>query len=68
MGRWLRASEVEGMGYTLMKNILYAYLPLELAKAGTRLELDLIEARCQGEVSATVLFRSQRRTIAPMIG
>ena len=39
-----------------MENILYAYLPLELAKAGTRLEMDLIEARCQGEVSATVLF------------
>jgi len=45
-----------GYGYTLKKNILYAYLPLELAKAGTRLEMDLIEARCQGEVSATVLF------------
>jgi len=45
-----------GYGYTLKKNILYAYLPLELAKAGTRLEMDLIEGRCQGEVSATVLF------------
>ena len=45
-----------GYGYTLKKNILYAYLPLELAKAGTRLEMDLIEARWQGEVSATVLF------------
>jgi glycine cleavage system T protein len=45
-----------GYGYTLKKNILYAYLPVELAKAGTRLEMDLIEGRCQGEVSATVLF------------
>jgi 4-methylaminobutanoate oxidase (formaldehyde-forming) len=45
-----------GYGYTLKKNILYAYLALELAKAGTRLETDLIEGRCQGEVSATVLF------------
>jgi len=45
-----------GYGYTLMKNILYAYLPMELAKAGTRLEMDLIEGRCQGEVTATVLF------------
>ena len=32
-----------GFGYTLSKNILYAYLPMELAKAGTRLEIDLIE-------------------------
>ena len=45
-----------GFGYTLKKNILYAYLPMELAKAGTRLELDLIEGRRQGEVTATVLF------------
>jgi 4-methylaminobutanoate oxidase (formaldehyde-forming) len=45
-----------GYGYTLKKNILYAYLPVELAKVGTRLEMDLIEGRCQGEVSATVLF------------
>jgi glycine cleavage system T protein len=45
-----------GYGYTLGKNILYAYLPLELAKAGTRLEMDLIEGRRQGEVTSTVLF------------
>jgi glycine cleavage system T protein len=45
-----------GYGYTLKKNILYAYLPLELAKARTRLELDLIDGLHQGEVTATVLF------------
>ena len=45
-----------GYGYTLKKNILYAYLPMELAKTGTRLEMNLIEGRRQGEVSATVLF------------
>jgi glycine cleavage system T protein len=45
-----------GYGYTLKKNILYAYLPLAIAKAGTRLELDLIEGRFQGEVTASVLF------------
>ena len=45
-----------GYGYTLKKNILYAYLPMELAKAGTRLEMDLIEGRRQGEVATTVLF------------
>jgi glycine cleavage system T protein len=45
-----------GYGYTLNKNILYAYLPIELAKPGTRLEMDLIEGRFQGEVTTTVLY------------
>jgi 4-methylaminobutanoate oxidase (formaldehyde-forming) len=45
-----------GFGYTLKKNILYAYLPVELAKAGTRIDLELIEGRRNGEVTATVLF------------
>ena len=45
-----------GFGYTLKKNILYAYLPTELAKAGTRVDVELIEGRCKGEVTATVLF------------
>ncbi len=45
-----------GYGYTLKKNILYAYLPVELAKSGTRLEVDLIEGSFPGEVTATVLF------------
>jgi glycine cleavage system T protein len=45
-----------GYGYTLEKNILYAYLPVEIAKTGTRLEMDLIEGHFQGEVTAAVLF------------
>jgi 4-methylaminobutanoate oxidase (formaldehyde-forming) len=45
-----------GFGYTLKKNILYAYLPTELVKTGTRFEINLIEGRRQGEVTATVLF------------
>jgi len=45
-----------GYGYTLKKNILYAYLPLATAKTGTRLEVDLIEGRYQAEVTATILF------------
>lgn len=45
-----------GYGYTLQKNILYAYLPKELAKAGERLEIDLIEGRRSAQVTATVLF------------
>ena len=45
-----------GFGYTLKKNILYAYLPMELAKAGTKVDVELIEGRRSGEVTATVLF------------
>ena len=45
-----------GFGYTLGKNILYAYLPMELTKAGTSLEVDLIEGRRAAKVAATVLF------------
>jgi len=45
-----------GFGYTLQKNILYAYLPMELAKAGTHLEVDLIEGRRAAQVTATVLL------------
>jgi len=45
-----------GYGYTLKKNILYAYLPVELAKPGTTFEIELIEGRFRGEVTTTVLF------------
>lgn len=45
-----------GYGYTLKKNIFYAYIPVKLAKTGTRVEVELIEGRCQGEVVAAVLF------------
>jgi 4-methylaminobutanoate oxidase (formaldehyde-forming) len=44
-----------GYGYTIHKNILYAYLPVELAKAGTHLEVELIEGRYQAEVTANIL-------------
>jgi 4-methylaminobutanoate oxidase (formaldehyde-forming) len=45
-----------GFGYTLRKNILYAYLPMNLAKTGTRLDIDLLEGRRPAEVTATVLL------------
>ena len=45
-----------GHGFTLNKNILYAYLPIELAKQGNRFIVDLIEGRREAEVTATVLF------------
>jgi 4-methylaminobutanoate oxidase (formaldehyde-forming) len=43
-------------GYTLKKNILYAYLPLELSKAGSRVEVELLEGKYMAEVTATVLY------------
>ncbi|HEX8990065.1 MAG TPA: glycine cleavage T C-terminal barrel domain-containing protein, partial [Anaerolineales bacterium] len=45
-----------GFGYSLQKNILYAYLPMDLAKAGESLEIDLIEGRRSAKVTSTVLF------------
>jgi len=45
-----------GYGYTLEKNIFYAYFPVELAKTGTRVDVELIEGRYQGEVTKTVVF------------
>ncbi len=45
-----------GYGYTVRKNIFYAYLPVELAKTGTRVEVELIEGRYMAEVTATVLY------------
>ena len=45
-----------GYGYTVKKNILYAYLPIELSKAGTRVEVELIEGKYVAEVTATVLY------------
>jgi glycine cleavage system aminomethyltransferase T len=45
-----------GYGFTLKKNILYAYLPVGLAKQGNRFIIDLIEGRHEAEVTATVLF------------
>lgn len=45
-----------GYGYTIKRNILYIYLPLDLAKAGTRVEVELIEGRYVAEVTSTVLY------------
>ncbi len=45
-----------GYGFTLKKNILYAYLPTELAKQGNRFMIDLIEGRREAEVTASVLL------------
>jgi len=45
-----------GYGYTIKKNILYAYLPQELSKVGSKVEVELIEGRYTAEVTSTVLY------------
>jgi 4-methylaminobutanoate oxidase (formaldehyde-forming) len=45
-----------GYGYTCKKNILYIYLPRDLAKTGTRVEVELIEGRAMAEVTSPVLY------------
>lgn len=45
-----------GYGYTVQKNILYTYLPIELAKTGTGVEIDLIEGRFTAKVTQGVLY------------
>jgi 4-methylaminobutanoate oxidase (formaldehyde-forming) len=55
-GKVLTRVRSGGYGFSLNKNILYAYLPIELAKQGNRFTVDLIEGRQEAEVTASVLF------------
>jgi 4-methylaminobutanoate oxidase (formaldehyde-forming) len=55
-GKVLTRVRSGGYGFTVKKNIMYAYLPTELAKQGNRFIVELIEGRREAEVSATVLF------------
>jgi 4-methylaminobutanoate oxidase (formaldehyde-forming) len=45
-----------GYGYTLKKNIGYAYLPMELSKMGTLLEVDVLGERIPSRVERDVLY------------
>jgi glycine cleavage system aminomethyltransferase T len=45
-----------GYGYTLKRNILYAYLPMDLAKRSTDLEVEVFDERLRAQVSASVLY------------
>ncbi|HSG43140.1 MAG TPA: FAD-dependent oxidoreductase [Anaerolineales bacterium] len=45
-----------GYGFTVKKNIFYAYLPIDLAKQGNRFTAELIEGRYKAEVTASVLY------------
>jgi len=45
-----------GYGYTVKCNIVYAYLPKELAKLGTRLAVDVFDAVHPAEVAPSILL------------
>jgi len=45
-----------GYGFTVRRNIILAYLPMELAKVGTRLDLDVFDAIHTAEVTPSVLL------------
>lgn len=45
-----------GYGYTVKKNIFYAYLPIDLAQKGNRFIVDLIEGRREAEVTSSMLY------------
>lgn len=45
-----------GYGYTLQRNILFAYLPSELGTPGTHLQVEVFDQRHAAEVQPIVLF------------
>jgi 4-methylaminobutanoate oxidase (formaldehyde-forming) len=55
-GKVLTRVRSGGYGYTVKKNILLAYLPVEMAKPGTRVNVELIEGMRVAEVTASVLY------------
>jgi 4-methylaminobutanoate oxidase (formaldehyde-forming) len=55
-GKVLTRVRSGGYGFTVKKNILYAYLPTELAKQGNRFTVDLIEGKREAEVASSVLY------------
>ena len=45
-----------GFGYSINKSIAYTYLPIELAKAGTRVTVECFGVEIQAEVQKEPLF------------
>jgi 4-methylaminobutanoate oxidase (formaldehyde-forming) len=45
-----------GYGFTLNKNIVYAYLTPDLAKIGTRLQVEVFDQKVEAEVTPVVLL------------
>jgi glycine cleavage system T protein len=48
-----------GYGYSLQRNIAYAYLPVGQAKRGTQVEIEVFDKRVPAEVAQTVLLESE---------
>lgn len=55
-GKALTRVRSGGYGFTVRKNIFFAYLPVELAKQGNRFIVELIEGRREAEVTPSVLY------------
>lgn len=55
-GRVISRVRSGGYGFTVRRNIVYAYLPVELSRVGTRLEVEVFDQRLGAEVAPTVLF------------
>jgi 4-methylaminobutanoate oxidase (formaldehyde-forming) len=45
-----------GYGFTVKRNIAYAYLPMDLARAGSRVEVEIFDTCVGAEVAPTVLL------------
>jgi glycine cleavage system aminomethyltransferase T len=50
---WVAAG---GFGYSVGKSIVYAYLPVEHAKLGTKLEIECFGEQVEAEVAPSVLW------------
>jgi 4-methylaminobutanoate oxidase (formaldehyde-forming) len=52
-----------GFGYSVNKSIAYAYLPMEYAKSGTKLEIECFGEQMGAEVTQTVLWDAKGERI-----
>jgi 4-methylaminobutanoate oxidase (formaldehyde-forming) len=52
-----------GYGFTLKRNIAYAYLPMDLAKTGSRVEVEIFDTCVGAEVAPTVLLDAKGERI-----
>jgi glycine cleavage system aminomethyltransferase T len=55
-GKVLGRLRSAGYGYTVRRNIGYVYLPPDLAKPGTPLQVDVFGEMVPAEVAADVLY------------
>lgn len=55
-GRVISRVRSGGYGFTIKRNIVYAYLPKELAKTGTRVGIEVFDQVHPAQVSASVLL------------